>query len=104
MCKERSSWNGKGKIDRNKKNFIITLPCDKNVTHNNIDYNEFVKLFNKKEYNKLDFRNRKIQKYFVNFCINENNKIDNPTIKKKFYDLKNSSLNFSILDLSRILS
>ena len=49
MCKERSSCKGKGKIDRNKKTFIITLPCDKNVTYVIIDYNKFVELFKKKE-------------------------------------------------------
>ena len=52
MCKERSSCNGKGKIDRNKKTFIIILPQDKNIAHFIIDYNEFVDLFKKKEYNK----------------------------------------------------
>ena len=35
-------------------------------------------------------QNGKIQKYFVNFCIKENNNIDNPTIKKHFYYLTNN--------------
>ena len=48
MCKERSSCKGKGKIDRNKKTFIVTLPCNKNVTDFIIDYNEFIELLKRK--------------------------------------------------------
>ena len=51
MRKERSSCNGKEKIDRNKKTFIISLPCDESITHFIKDYNVFVELFKKKEYN-----------------------------------------------------
>ena len=55
-----------------------------------------------KKYNLIDFKNRHNQKYYVYYLINENKNIDNPTIKKNFYDLSNINLTLSLADLSKI--
>ena len=36
------------------------------------------------------------------YLINENNSIDNPTIKKTFYNLTNRALSLNLVELSRI--
>ena len=41
---------------------------------------------NQKNTKELNFNEKKIQKYFVYYCITNNKNIDNPTIKK---NLKN---------------
>ena len=55
-----------------------------------------------KQYNKIDFSNIEIQKYYVYYLIYENNSIDNPTIKKSFYNLTNRVLSLNLVELSRI--
>ena len=55
-----------------------------------------------KEYNKINFKEREMQKYYSIFAISENNNLDNPSLKKNFFNLTNTSLNLSIVDLSRI--
>ena len=43
-----------------------------------------------------------MQKYNVYYHINNNNSIDNPTIKKTFFDNTKKSLILNLTDLSRI--
>ena len=75
----------KGKIDLNKKLFIITNLCNRNIEHDDIDYEEFVRLMKDNKIRDINFKKRKIQKYYIYYSINENNNIDNPSIKKKIF-------------------
>ena len=102
ICKNRKSCKGRGKISLQTKEFIITHECDENANHNNIEYNEFCSIMKEKQYNKIDFSNIEIQKYYVYYLIYENNSIDNPTIKKSFYNLTNRVLSLNLVELSRI--
>ena len=72
------------------------------MTHHTLDYDEFTILMKNKEYNKINFKEREMQKYYSIFAISENNNLDNPSLKKNFFNLTNTSLNLSIVDLSRI--
>ena len=102
QCKNRKDCTGKGKIDITNKEFIITEECKEKKYHNKLDYEEFITLMKEKKYNLIDFKNRYNQKYYVYYLINENKNIDNPTIKKNFYDLSNINLSLSLADLSKI--
>ena len=55
-----------------------------------------------KEYNIINFKEREIQKYYATFAISENNNLDDPSLKKNFFNLTNTSLNLSIVGLSLI--
>ena len=58
-------------------------------------YEEFSNLMKKNDLNNIDFK-KKINKtyfvYYVYYSINENNNIDNPTLKKQFYDITKLNL------------
>ena len=43
ICQYRKKCEGKGKIHLNKKLFIITNLCNRNIEHDDIDYEEFVR-------------------------------------------------------------
>ena len=45
-----------------------------------------------KEYNKLLFNERQIQKFYAQLLITDNNNIENQTIKKNFFELTNIPL------------
>lgn len=64
-----------------------------------LDYDGFTILVRN---NAINFQERKMQKYYATFAISENNNLDIPSLKKNFYNLTNTSLNLSIVDLSRI--
>jgi len=52
-----------------------------------------------KEYNKINFKERGMQKYYATFTISENNNLDvRSFIKKNFFNLTNTSLNLSKVD------
>jgi len=72
-CYNRKNYYGSGKIDIKKKTFIIAIPCNKNINHNYIDYEEFCKLIKDGKIKELDFKNKKIQKYFIYHSIYNNN-------------------------------
>jgi len=42
---------------------------------------EFVNLYSKKDYDNIDFKQKYIQKFYVEYSIKENNNIDNLSIK-----------------------
>ena len=48
-CNIRIKYNGKGKLTKNSKEFIITELWNKDTEHNNISYDEFVEEFEKKK-------------------------------------------------------
>ena len=102
ICSERNKCYGRGKIDIKEKKFFITDKCDNKINHNNISYEEFFQIMKNKEYNKLLFNERQIQKFYAQLLITDNNNIDNPTIKKNFFELTNIPLKLSLTDLSRI--
>lgn len=62
-----------------------------------MDYNEFVELLKKKEIKNINFKNKKIQKYYVEY---EN--IENPTLKNNFYSLTKIKLELSLSTISII--
>ena len=74
---------GKAKIDIKNKMFIITEYCDNKIAHLNIDYDEFVKLYEAKNYKKINFEDNIIQKYYLIYYINKINDINYIQIKKK---------------------
>ena len=43
-----------------------------------------------------------MKKYYVFYLINENNSLDNLTIKKTFYNLTNKALSLNLVELSRV--
>ena len=102
ICNNRKSCKGSGKININNNEFIITKTCDENAVHNKIDYDEFCQILKDKDYNKLDFKDKEIQKFYVYYIISENNNIDNPSIKKYYYNLTKVSLSLNLVELSRI--
>jgi len=58
-CKLNKNCEGRGKIDIKNKTFIVTKYCNNKSEHEIISYIDFVDLFQKKEYNKIDFSNKK---------------------------------------------
>ena len=48
----------KGKIDLNKKLFIITNLCNRNIEHDDIDYEEFVRLMKDNKIRDINFKKR----------------------------------------------
>ena len=66
---------GKAKVDIDNKKFIITEYCDNKIAHLNIDYDEFVKLYEAKNYKKINFEDNIIQKYYLIYYINKINDI-----------------------------
>ena len=103
-CNVRKKCNGKGKINKNTKEFIITELCNKDIEHNNISYEQFVEEYEKNEgtVTNLNFSKRKNQKYYVYYSIIKNNDIDNATIRKNFYDKTKISLGLNVFDISKI--
>ena len=101
-CKLNKNCEGRGKIDIKNKTFIVTKYCNNKSEHEIISYIDFVDLVQKKEYNKIDFSNKKIQKYYAFYFIKNNNDLDNPTIIKNFNTLTNIKLNLSKPELSQI--
>ena len=47
-----------------------------------MDYEQFIELFIHKKYDNINFEDKVIQKYYVEYLISNNNSIDNPTLKK----------------------
>ena len=88
ICQIRNKCKGKGKIDRNKKIFLITEKCDSKIEHNKITYIECKNLIISKNIKEINFTNKYIQKYYVNFSIEKNETLDNPSIKKNFQNLQ----------------
>ena len=56
----------------------------------------------KKEISNINFKNHIYQKYYVEYEINENNSIDNPTLKNNFYLLTKNKLDLSLSAISII--
>lgn len=104
ICQIRNKCKGKGKIDRNKKIFLITEKCDSKIEHNQITYIEFKNLIINKNIKNINFTNKYIQKYYVKFSIEENETLDNPTIKKKFLEFTGLNLTLSLSELAQIRS
>ena len=52
ICNQRQNCNGSAKIDLKNKEFIITKGCNRNIKHNQINYEEFIDLLKSKQYNK----------------------------------------------------
>jgi len=67
-----------------------------------LTYEEFIDLYKKKEYDHIDFKKKYIQKFFVELNIKDNNNIDNPSIKKLFFDKFNFNLNLTLSELSHV--
>ena len=86
-CYLRNKCKGSAKIDILKKKLIITKECDNNITHENITYEEFKDVMDNKNINSLNFNDKKIQKYYVYYALNEKNDLDNPTLKINFKNL-----------------
>ena len=103
-CNNRKKWTDKGKVNIQKKIFIITEDCNYEEPHKNIEYNEFVELLKKNDINNIDFKQKYIQKYYVEYQINQNKNIDNPALKNNFYLLTTCKLDLSKSNLSRIRS
>ena len=101
-CYLRNKCPGTCKIDIKEKNVIITNLCSTKVEHNLIEYDTFANLMNHKKTKELNFNEKKMQKYFVYYCINNNSNIDNPTIKKKFKELTGFELKLTLTNLSNI--
>ena len=104
ICQIRNKCKGKGKIDRNKKIFLITEKCDSKIEHNQITCIEFKNLIINKNIKDINFTNKYIQKYYVKFSIEENETLDNPTIKKKFLEFTGQNLTLSLSELAQIRS
>ena len=64
-CKFNKNCDGSGKIDIKNKNFIVTKYCNNKIDHEIMSYLDYVDLFQKKEFDKIDFSNKKIHKYYV---------------------------------------
>jgi hypothetical protein len=62
-----------------------------------MNYNKFEELLKKKEIKNINFKNKKIQKYYVEY---EN--IENPTLKNNFYSLTKIKLELSLSTISII--
>ena len=77
-----------------KKKLIITKECDNNINHENITYEEFKDVMDNKNINSLNFNDKKIQKYYVYYALNEKNDLDNLTLKINFKNLTTVNLNF----------
>lgn len=101
-CKLKDKCKGKGKVNINKKNFIITNYCNNKVKHEDISYEEFIKLYTNKQYKKIKFNEIKIQKYFVMYIISQNKSIDNASIINKFKTITELDLTLSKSTISNL--
>ena len=98
----RNKCSGACKIDINEKALIITNICNTNIEHNYIQYQDFVEIMKNNTIKDLNFKEKKIQKYFVYYCLNNNTNIDNQAIKNKFSELTKLELKLNLTDLSNI--
>ena len=103
-CNQRPVCKGRGKININSKEFLITEKSNKNILHNKISYEDFIKYLEKNYIKNIDFTQKYIQKYYVYKTIKNNNNIQNPDLKKKYYSKFKANLNLSLSALSIIRS
>ena len=101
-CSLRNKCKGTGRIDINVKKFCITNLCNTNIKHDIMDYQDFAKLMKNNGLKDINFKERKIQKYFVYYKIMNNNNIDNPSLKKKFKEISNLDLKLTLSNISNI--
>ena len=101
-CKKNKLCDGKAKIDINKKLLIITEECSTNIEHEIILYEEFLQLYEEKKFEEIDFKNRKIQKYFTIYAISKDNNIDNAELKKLFNKITQTEFILDKVTLSKL--
>ena len=61
QCNKRPNCNGKGKYDFIKEKFYITNECDKNIPHNELNYEKIYYLLENNQYQQVDFSLKKIK-------------------------------------------
>ena len=93
---------GKAKVDINNKKFIITEYCDKKIAHLTIDYDEFVNLYEAKNYKQINFEDNIIQKYYLIYYINKLNDISYSKLAIDFFNLTKIKFNISNSQFYRI--
>ena len=69
-----------------------------------MSYEEFIKNIEENNYSIINFKEKYIQKFFVNYAINKNNEIDNANIITNFKNLAKCEFILSRSDISKIRS
>jgi len=100
--KKKYSCKGTAKIDKVNKDFNITCYCDYKISHLNISYKDFIGMMITKKYNEINHKEIYVQKYFVNYQINEKNIKDYATINKNYVDIFGDNLNLTKSQFSKI--
>ena len=101
-CNKRKNCLGKAKVNITKRILQIIEYCKDNEIHEKLDYNEFYELYEKKQNNLINYKERYIQKYYVQYIIVKNKEIDNATIIKNYYDTAKEKFILSKSDISKI--
>ena len=50
-----------------------------------MEYEEFIKKFENNDIKLIDFKQKYIQKFYIQYCTYKDNNIDNSTLKKKIF-------------------
>ena len=68
----------------------------------NLSYNEFIKLLNQKKYDEINPKEIYIQKYYVNYQIQQKNINDYATINKNYIDIFGQNLKLTKSQFAKI--
>ena len=101
-CNKRKFCNGKGKVDLENKEFLITTECTNAKVHDKLEYDEFCELYNKNINNEINYKEKYIQKYIITYILSNNISLDNPLLLKKFNEITNEKLLLTKTEISRI--
>ena len=102
QCNLRNQCKGAAKIDIENKKLLITQNCNTEIEHNKIEYEEFVKKLEDNDIKLINFKEKYIQKYYIQYSIYKDNSIDNPTLKKNFFNLTKEKLNITLSMITNI--
>ena len=93
---------GTCKYDINKKAVIITKHCDPKIEHNIMKYEDYEKLHNERNFNEIDYSNKKYQKYFILVMIKKDNSLEIPELIEKFNEITKTPIQLTNNEISKI--
>ena len=103
-CNKCPKCKGAGKFKIDERLFYITKICSGAIFHNNITYTSISNLLNTKQFEKINFKDKKTQSKVIKYIYNHIENYDNINIKQEFMKFTKEPLLLSNKAISRIKS
>ena len=97
QCNLRNLCKGAAKIDIENKKLLINQNCNREIEHNKMEYEEFVKKLEENDIKSINFKEK-----FIQYSIYKDNSFDNPTLKKNYFNLTKEKLNITLSMITNI--